>query len=75
MQTLINGIIEIPRPTASLTQHALYERLGLTDCSIVSTSNDDDLLVVTDDLRLSSFLMKEGRGVINVSHLIANTGW
>ncbi len=72
MNSLIDGLIERSKSTASLARHTLYERLGLADCSIMFT-DDDDLLVLTDDLRLSSFLMSAGRGVINVSHLIANS--
>jgi hypothetical protein len=68
LHKLINGLEELPTPSTVLVQHDFYGKIGLADCSILAVP---DVLVLTDDLPLSSFLSNAGRAVINVSHLIA----
>jgi hypothetical protein len=67
MNNLIDDLREIPTPSAILTKHDLYEKIGLADCSILA---GPDVLILTDDLPLTSFLTSQGRAVINLSHLI-----
>jgi len=68
--TLTNFVplfIEIYQHSGRVLRHALYSKIGITDCSIAMIP---DALIFTDDLPLTGRLQGLGRDVLNVSHLI-----
>lgn len=65
-------LFEVFVPSADVVLHANYPDIGLTDCVTVASS--DEVLVVTDDFRLSNILSSLGRDAININH-IRNLDW
>ena len=70
LNTIIATLMEVPTPTIHLASHPLHCSVGITDCSILNLAAEG-MLVLTDDLPLSSQVRAMGRDVINVSNLIA----
>lgn len=64
---LISTLFEVHQPAAPIVRTDLYPDLGLTDCVTVALSQD--LLVLTDDYRLSNVLSTAGRDVVNINHI------
>jgi hypothetical protein len=67
MADLVAQFFEQYRPSIDVVHADRFARLGLTDCVTVSFSND--VLVMTDDFRLSNTLLKLGRDAININHI------
>ena len=55
-------------PAVSLSRNPEFSRFGITDCAIVHHARGD-LLVLTDDFRLSQYLQHKGVEVLNFNHL------
>lgn len=64
---LVSTLFEVHEPAAAIMRMDLYPDLGLTDCVTVSLSRD--LLVITDDYRLSNILSAAGRDALNINHI------
>jgi hypothetical protein len=67
MAPLVETLFEIYSPSAEAVRHQRYSTLGLTDC--VTIASTADILVITDDLTLSSILTHLGRDAININHI------
>jgi|HubBroStandDraft_6_1064221.scaffolds.fasta_scaffold427569_2 hypothetical protein len=64
---LISGLLEIYVPSLDASKTKTHEIFGLTDC--VTVMSAADVLLVTDDLRLASFVSQRGRDAININHI------
>lgn len=64
----IKNYIEVYEPCSSLSKNKYFIKYGLTDASIVAESKND-YLVLTDDFRLSGYLISQGITSINFNHL------
>ena len=64
---LIENLFEIYSPSVTAVRHERYSTLGLTDCVTIAAA--DEILVITDDLRLSNILSHLGRDAININHI------
>lgn len=58
---------ELYRPSRELAEHLAFPKLGLTDTAVLALARQ--VLILTDDLKLSSFLFSEGADFINFHHL------
>ena len=67
MVPLVENLFEIYSPSAAAMRHQRYSTLGLTDCVTIACTTD--ILVITDDLTLSSILSHLGRDAINIDHI------
>ena len=67
MAPLIEDFFEIYSPSATAVRHERYSNLGLTDCVTIAATNE--ILVITDDFRLSNILTHLGRDAININHI------
>jgi rRNA-processing protein FCF1 len=68
--SLIPSFIEIYTASRELLRHPLHSALGAADCSMAVIS---DVLIFTDDLPFASRLERQGREVLNLSHLLLNS--
>jgi hypothetical protein len=66
---LVREAIEIYCISADIVSNVQFARIGLTDCVTISCSAD--VLVVTDDYRLSNMLSHLGRDSINIDYIRA----
>jgi len=67
MAPFVEKLFEIYSPSAAAMHHQRYSTLGLTDCVTIACATD--ILVITDDLTLSSILSHLGRDNININHI------
>ena len=67
MAPLIEDQFEIYSPSAAAVRHERYSNLGLTDCVTIAAANE--ILVITDDFRLSNVLSHLGHDAININHI------
>jgi hypothetical protein len=67
MARLIEKFFEVHCPSLDAARHEKYSDLGLTDCVTADVSNE--ILVITDDFRLSNILSHLGRDTININHI------
>ena len=63
-------LLEIFEPAIEVMRKDSFEAFGLADAAIHSAS--DNTLILTEDYRLSGFLLSEGIAVVNLRDLI---GW
>jgi hypothetical protein len=63
MRDLLSELLEIYIRSTNAAQHERFADLGLADCTIIEASND--MLVLTDDFRLSNILPYIGRDALN----------
>jgi hypothetical protein len=66
---LISRQFEIYLGSHDVAQHAAYSRLGLTDCATALAAAERNVLVITDDLRLSNILSGLDLDAININHI------
>jgi hypothetical protein len=72
LQRLVPSLIEIyDIDSRGLIAHSLHAEIGISDCSIAMMS---DVLIFTDDLPFAARMEGLGRDVLNVGHLIFDTG-
>lgn len=64
---LIVRLFEVYVPSSDTVKNERYPDLGLTDCTTIAAA--DNLLVITDDFRLSNVLRYLGHDAINLNHL------
>jgi hypothetical protein len=64
---LVTNFFEVYIPSAGVIDNPNYPLLGLTDC--VTAMAARDVLVVTDDFRLSNILAGLGCDAININHI------
>lgn len=67
MRLLIGKFFEIYEPSSRIVQNRYFPSLGVTDCAIIEASQD--VLVLTDDARLSNMLAHFGRDALNINHI------
>jgi len=66
---LISRKFEVYVQSSQVAQHATYVKLGLTDCATAIAAAEEEVLIITDDLRLSSILSSLGMDAININHI------
>jgi len=66
---LISRQFEIYLGSHHVAQHAAYSKLGLTDCATALAAAEQNVLVITDDLRLSNILSDLDLDAININHI------
>ena len=64
---LVAEFFEQYHPSREAVRTVEFARLGLTDCVTVSLTHE--ILVVTDDFRLSNRLTGWGRDALNINHI------
>jgi hypothetical protein len=69
VEPIIAKLFEVYIPSVETVRHRAYAHLGLTDTGIFAAAQAEDVLVVTDDLRLSATLSRLGRDVLNFNHI------
>jgi hypothetical protein len=69
---IISSFFELYVPSADAFRTPEFAQLGLTDVATILSTND--LLVITDDFRLSNRLLNAGRDAVNINH-IRMLGW
>ena len=69
LQTFAQETTEVQFPSNQLLAHEAHRGIGVTDCSILELATKD-ILVVTDDLRLTAQLERRRLGVINLSRYV-----
>ena len=67
MAPLVEDLFEVYSPSATAIRHERYSNLGLTDCVTIAAA--DEVLVITDDVRLSNILSHLSRDAININHV------
>jgi len=66
---LVSGKFEVYVRSSQAAQHAAYLKLGLTDCATAVTAAEEEVMIITDDLRLSNILSHLGMDAININHI------
>jgi hypothetical protein len=69
LRRLIASSEELYSRSVLLLENPLHREIGITDASIAIMPQD--ALIFTDDLRLALRLERDGREVLNLSHLLA----
>ena len=67
MSRLLDNLVEVYRPSASVVGTQIHAQVGLSDALIISLAEEH--LILTDDFPLSNRLESAGRDVINLNHL------
>jgi hypothetical protein len=67
MRAIVEQFFEQYCASSEVVRSDQFARLGLADC--VTASLAQDVLVLTDDFRLSSLLASMGRDAININHI------
>jgi hypothetical protein len=67
MKELVGNAFEIYKQSSEIVQNRYFPNLGITDCAIIEASQD--VLVMTDDARLSNILAHVGRDALNINHI------
>jgi hypothetical protein len=66
--TQLTTLVEIPFPSASISENVAFLKYGLTDIGILLVA-EGKYLVLTDDFDLSALLITSGVDAINFNHL------
>lgn len=66
-RVIVGRLVEVYQQSLDVVARDDYRTFGITDAVTIAIALNH--LVLTDDLRLASFLSAQGRDVININHL------